>query len=406
MIVLDQTSNNPGAGPGQRTTFEDAAYAQQQVMELMNKVKPDEQIALYVMARKEGLLILQDYTTNREQLLKSLKSYIPRAMSTPADTHPDKPTSIPASKRRGPNEVPARETEFLRVEETRDVRLSVQALAEHLALVPGRKNVFWVTEGFKPFRLQGIEKMAWDKTITALNEANVAVNAVDSVALTPVVRPPNALEEIADRTGGQARLIRNDLGEAMAEGIEASRITYTLGFYLNSDERDDTFHTLKVQTDRPGLQPFYRQGYYAGNTELPESRDKGELESALLNRIDSTGVGITARVEATGGAVSIHLNLDPATLSLKEQGAGWTGKVEETFVEQAASGNTLTKLSDTKEFEVTSATRAHYDSEGVAWPISIPVVQGAAKIRIVVRDSKTGHVGSLTIPLQGKTPAR
>jgi len=400
VIVLDQDSYNPA--PGQRNTFEDAAYAQQQTIELMSKVKPDEQIALYVMARKEGLVVLQDYTKNRDLLLKSLRSYIPLAMSTPAETHPDKPTSIPGSKRRDPNEVPQRETESLRVEETREVRLSFQALAEHLALVPGRKNVFWVTEGFKPFRLQGMEKFAWDKTITALNEANVAVNAVDSVALTPQAggRPPNALEEIAGRTGGQAWLIRNDLSQAMAEGIEASRTTYTLGFYLNNDERDDKFHTLKVQADRRGLELYYRQGYYAGNVELPESsRDKGELESALLNQIDSAGVGITARIEATGSAVKIHLNLDPATLSLKEQGTGWTGKVEETFVEQDVTGNTLTKVSDTKEFGVTAANRARYDSEGVAWPISMPLAQGATRVRIVVRDSKTGHVGSLTIPL-------
>ena len=64
------------------------------------------------------------------------------------------------------------------------------------------------------------------------------------------------------------------------------------------------------------------------------------------------------------------------------------------------SGNTLSKVSDTKEVEVTLANRANFDSQGVAWPLSVPLMPGATKMTIVVRDSATGHVGSLTVPLK------
>jgi hypothetical protein len=123
-----------------------------------------------------------------------------------------------------------------------------------------------------------------------------------------------------------------------------------------------------------------------------------------LSQVNSTGVGITARLDATsgapGGKVDIRLNLDPATLSLRERPGGWTGKIEETLVEQNASGNTLSKLSDVKEFEITTANRAKFDSQGIAWPLSIPLAPGATKITLVVRDSETGHVGSLIVPLK------
>jgi len=46
----------------------------------MAKVKPDERIALYVIARKRGLVVVQDYTTDHALLLRSLEKYIPRGL--------------------------------------------------------------------------------------------------------------------------------------------------------------------------------------------------------------------------------------------------------------------------------------------------------------------------------------
>ena len=41
------------------------------------KFQPDERIALYVIVRKQGLILLQDYTTDREQILKRLRDHSP-----------------------------------------------------------------------------------------------------------------------------------------------------------------------------------------------------------------------------------------------------------------------------------------------------------------------------------------
>jgi hypothetical protein len=126
------------------------------------------------------------------------------------------------------------------------------------------------------------------------------------------------------------------------------------------------------------------------------------MEMALLNEVEATDVGITARLErgTDGSGVTLRITLDPAKVSLKAQLGGWAGKVEEEFVELNESGRTLAKISDKKEFEVTADQRAQYDREGVTWPFAVPLQPGATKIGIVVRDSATGRLGSLTIPLQ------
>jgi VWFA-related protein len=425
VLVLDQIN----------AYLEDAAYARGQVLSLMKKVPADERIALYVISRNEGLLLLQDYTTDRERILRSLGKYPPRGI------FPSPPTSgSKANKSGDPSPVGdtmAQANEFAKgsdqshppglantippptlqekiakwEENSRAVQLTLKALGEHLALVPGRKSVFWITQGFPPGLLRGTQQPAWDKTLTELNEANVAVNTVDSRGLFRGSNPNTGtlltMRTVADATGGKAYFGRNDLDTAMADGIAASRASYTLAFYLNDNERDDKFHALHVRVAHAGLQLFYRQGYYAGSSELPggavPSAHSGDLEAALMNQTNATGVGITARVEpkpgSPQGTLDIFLNVDPATLSLAQHGAGWIGKIEEMFVEVNESGETLAKISDTKEFEVPASSRAHIESDGVAWPLSLPLIPGAKKITIILRDRATGHVGSLTVPI-------
>ena len=134
----------------------------------MSKLSPDESIALYVTAKDLGLVLLQDYTTDRSLLMRGLKSYIPRGMGTPAETHPDKPGGDGLTASATPTRCPARETEMLAEDASSDTRLTLQALAEHLALVPGRKNVFLVRgRPGPPLRaralMHGMFQQAWDK---------------------------------------------------------------------------------------------------------------------------------------------------------------------------------------------------------------------------------------------------
>jgi VWFA-related protein len=430
VLVLDQIN----------AYMEDAAYARGQVLSLMKKVPADERIALYVMSRNEGLLLLEDYTTDRDRILRSLGKYIPRGIfpspviggskaNKSGDPSPVGNTLEQANEfAKGSDQThppglantippPTLQEKIAKWEEnSRAVQLTLKAMAEHLALVPGRKSVFWITQGFPPYLLKGTQQPAWDKTLAELNEANVAVNTVDSRGLFRGSNPNTGtlltMQSVAEATGGKAYFGRNDLDTAMADGIAASRASYTLGFYLNDNERDDKLHALHVRVARAGLQLFYRQGYYAGSGELPggavASVHSGDLESALMNQTNATGVSITARVEpkpgSPQGTLDIYLNVDPATLSLAQKGSAkggsaWIGRIDEMFVEVNDNGETLAKISDTKEFEVSAASRPHFESEGVAWRLSLPLIPGAKKITIILRDRATGHVGSLSVPL-------
>jgi VWFA-related protein len=403
---------------GMNGWFENFVWARQGVVGLMTKVPADEKIALYVLQNGDGLGLLQDYTTDRARLTGAISHFIPRGM------HPgppgmegnenaiEHPAQVKASGPGGPpppdaaKATPRERTATVQLD-SEAVRLSLQALAEKLRSLPGRKSVFWVTQGFPPVQLRDMNKMAWDKTITALNDANIAVNTVDNNGWggPPRFHGPGAIfmmQQIAEETGGQAYFHRNDLDAAMASGIADSRMSYTLAFYLT--EMDGQYHSLRVYVDRPGLDLNYRQGYYAQTEAIRISlARKSDINSALLNPSGVNEIGITAKLDLAPGKLrailTAHLKLDPQSLSIRQSPGGWTGKIEELFVELNAVGREVGRVSDTKKFEISAAQKSKYDSQGVVLAQPIQLAPGAVTLSVVVRDTASGRTGTLIIPL-------
>jgi len=412
---------------GISTCLDTSVWARQGVIGMTTKIPSDEKIALYVLQKGDGLGLLQDYTTDRARLTDAVAHFIPRGLrgcgfgvEGPEDMNEFYNVKSPPKRASGPGGPPPPDASKTTVREqspeiqvaSEAVRLSLQALAERLRLVPGRKSVYWVTRGFPPVQLRDMNKIAWEKTFSALNDANIAVNTVDDNTL---FGPPRGfagaismMQQVAEETGGQAYFHRNDLDVAMASGISDARSSYTLGFYLT--ELDGKYHGLKVSLDRPGLVALnYRQGYYArSETAKDLSARKSDLESALLDSHDSAGVGITAKIEMTlgssRGTINAHLRMDPESLSLTAAPGGWKGQVEELFVEQNAAGRELGRVAITKVFAVDVTRKSDYDSQGAILSQAIPLAAGAVKLSIIVRDSASGRMGSLTIPLEKVIP--
>ncbi len=91
------SSGNAGAVPGHSTAiildeansyFENAASARKSVLDLIGKAPPDERIALYVIVRRRGLILLQDYTTDRDALRRSLAGHTPSGSGDPQSLIP------------------------------------------------------------------------------------------------------------------------------------------------------------------------------------------------------------------------------------------------------------------------------------------------------------------------------
>jgi hypothetical protein len=282
------------------------------------------------------------------------------------------------------------------------VQASFKALAKGLGSQPGRKSVFWITQGFPPTLLR--HDSSWSDTVSALNDANIAMNTVDANGLDG---PPRiwgkganlTMREIADRTGGTAYDQRNDLDTALAEGVAQSRSGYTLGFYLG--DPDGKYHTLKVTVKRPGIRLNYRQGYYARDDAKQEKHPKADISAALLSSADSGPIGITARFDTVpdspSGTMNLRLRLTPPeALSLK---AGKSGEVRHLLLALNAAGKVVREQAGTSKFTVGPDNQALFDRFGVTIVQVVQVPPDAVKLSIVVQDAESGRTGSLSVPL-------
>ncbi|HEY4085346.1 MAG TPA: VWA domain-containing protein [Bryobacteraceae bacterium] len=313
-IILDEVNSY----------FEDAYQAKKGVTDVMAKIPADERIALYAIVRHQGLVLFADYTTDRDALRHALANHRATGMRAnvrsrggdiaggdeldpPANgdpyTHRARAQDelcanafglSPAETTGGDQDMPPWSGPLRTCPELFDAwhsnaeeaRLSLQKLGEQLTPIPGRKSIFWITEAFPRWLIHGADAFAWDKTFHELNEANAAVNTIDIRGLISYGQPAtgaiSTMIQIAERTGGKAYFNRNDTDGALEQGIAASRVIYTLRFALPDSERDKRFHTLKVKVNRPHVEVYARQGYYAGGEEKNADLITSKIEGAGL----------------------------------------------------------------------------------------------------------------------------
>jgi hypothetical protein len=266
----------------------------------------------------------------------------------------------------------------------------------------------WITSGL-PARMIREMPEPVDKAVDALNEADVAVNVLDDDGVGSPRRrwgreAFQTMREMSNRTGGKAYLGRNDLENTLAEAIQASPGSYLLGFYLSEQECDERFHRLTVQVNRPGLELSYRKGYYAGTvppTDAPRKREP--MENVLLDAQESAEIAIAAEVIVVPGesprTLRVELRVGARDLSMRWKDDVWSGALEEMFIQTNAAGQPLAKVGGSRDFQLKGAGHEPPSLEVVALQKKIDLAEGSTRLLIVLRDSSSGRIGSLSIPL-------
>ena len=384
---------------GVNNYWDDFAGARLRLLAMLDKLRREERIAVYAATSKPAAVaIIQDFTTDRQRLRRTLERYHPPAMPA-ADSILGRPDLPPNTALMEPSPSGPRLEQFERQTAVRDTMDTFRLLAEHLAKLPGRKSLLWLTSGLPPRELREMPD-PFAKASAALNDANVAVDVMDDDSVGDLHRrwgpaSRTTLSRMAEATGGRTFTGRNDLENMLVEAIETDRVTYTLGFYLPEEERDGRFHELKVRAGRAGLALSHRKGYYAG--EAPPAEKREPLEAAALNPVDATDIAITAEIERSRGEqpmLRVKVTIDPAQLTFARTAEGYSAKFDELFLLTDASGSGLGKVQGEREYRASKTPESplHHEQE-------LRDLPGAVRLLIVVRDKGTGKTGSLAIPL-------
>lgn len=303
-------------------------------------------------------------------------------------------------------------------------RGALEAIARHLATVPGRKTLVWITTGFQLLNIDaGVDSRPdMEKAARALNNANTALYAVDPRGLVGALSgmtaissakfkgmlPPmvvahggflpgtETMSYLAHLTGGL--LFENDNGieDLIQAAIDDSALTYSLGFYPE-EEPDGTWHRIKVETKPRGVSLRYRANYFAARSS-DEAGARASLKDLIRESLDATQVQLVAEQHADParlGFVLVKVHVDARQLSLEPANGRRLGGIGVSFY-LPGSGEVRTR---SIKLDVPEDQMAEFLREGVTVNGSIAAPKGGQVLRVVVQDQVSGAAGSVTMLL-------
>jgi hypothetical protein len=337
------------------------------------------------------------------------------------------------------------ESDFYTESRVRMTAQALEAIANHVARLPGRKNLVWVSAAFpmalnmnliNPLLQRHDFNTELRRAVRAVNEANMAIYPVDargligfssfegtqagptpSAALFPQRRPSEAasptdhfpegieaMNELAGRTGGRAFYNSMDLKGAVRKAMQDSDVTYTLGFYPDPNSLDNKFHDIKVQVDRKGVDVRYRKGYFAFSDEPHSGQQlREELADALWSPLDATAIPLIMRVERVDepepNLLRTYLAADIRSLTLEQKDNHWIGGADVMLIQQDKTGKIIDSSLQTMNLDLDKANYEKVLKTGMPLGKYLRPKAGLSNVRAIVLDRASGKVGSLIVPV-------
>jgi len=337
------------------------------------------------------------------------------------------------------------------------------ALSRHFSSVPGHKSMAWIAGDSVladwTDQAIGIQKgskqlsAALERTKEALNEAHIALYAVDASAVSgdavdpslqyrniqlnqaaadnaALYAPPvprnsvngrttgqmeqdlhgiqGPVRQLAESTGGRAVNKGGDLKATLDSIDEDSNSLYEVGFAPDTPA-DGKFHALQVKIPgRKDVKLRYRTGYLY-NEESTTTRER--FQQAIWSPQDATDLAFTAQGVPAGGPSgesSIKLRVNFSGLALQQKPGQrldrWT---DQLYIFVAVRDDATQKAEVSGDTLRLSLKQATYDSampEGVPYQRAVDVKSKLGSVRVIVVDGNSGKMGSVTLPSSALHP--
>jgi VWFA-related protein len=383
------------------------------VKEFVSQMKPQDRVALYQLA--DTLYLLQDFTSDQDAMLRGLE----------------------IAKKHVTRYYPPAATDTVLM--SNFTMNAMEVISKRLAFVPGRKNLMWLSNGFPFKRIITDEKV--DKLAKILANADLPLNAIDprgllapegggggpvpgggrnGARLTPTsdngpglanigiyggpVGGFNAIRNLSDMSGGHPIYGTNDLGDAIRRVVDDSADTYILGYYPDHNKWNGEFREIKVKVNRPGIEVRSRKGYYAfAETTSAAQRDAAKLTDAMKSPVESTDLGFDVQADGVivNGArqLKVKVTLDANQLRFQQKSDRSIDNITEHWAQFNNVGQQVDVSSNTINLKPSQDDLKELLRAGFTFSETVPIAEGIAEIRLVLRDIGSGAVGSVIIPV-------
>lgn len=317
---------------------------------------------------------------------------------------------------------------------------SFTGIAWSLSGIPGRKSILWLTSGF-PFVIEAPDVVPgnlaplYESMMKALTDGQISVYPVDVRGITTrwgegEAKPTSAafpgqsssigvmnnrswllantyqsLDEIADMTGGKAFYNTNDLAGSFKRAADDSSSYYLLGYYLDTKNNRAGWRTLKVGVDGKDVDVRARKGFFVTRATIqPQTTREYDLQAALSSPIEATGVPVTLKWTGISGEgdkkKAAFLVQIPANGVSIEGGDRLNFDVGVTVYQlHGNQDKPVLTFGQTVDTALTPQQLPTVQTNGITVSKAMDIGPGQYAVRLVVRDSATGKIGSVTAPL-------
>ena len=389
------------------------------------QMQPADLVALVSMST--GLTMDQDFTSNKDALLRGLGKY----NGTDETGFANGGTGSTSGTSDDTSAFAADDTEYNSLNTDREL-LAIRTIAKSLERVDERKSMLYFSGGLTR---NGIENEASLRAATnEASKANMAIYSVDSrglQALPPVgdastgsLRGSSAysggaataqlssnfgsqetLDTLSMDTGGKAFFDSNDFAPAFQQVQHDTEAYYILGFRSTNQRTDGTYRHLMVKVNREDVKIEYRPGYYAAaDFQHQKTEDREEaLTEQMRSDLPATDVAVYLQAlyfMSSKGLYFIPVDVivpgsqipfvkgrdrDKATLDI-------VGQVKD------AQGIAVGNVRQTVKLAVDAA--AEVQRKNIQYSTGFTLAPGRYHLKFVVRENQTGNMGSFETDIQ------
>ena len=433
VVLLDNLNTLYGSAP--ESKFETAPYwledlalqnAKNHLIQFIQRLQPQDRVAIYGL--RDSLHVLCDFTSDHSKLLAILKNYDTASVTNRAIVEPGLKHAPVQAADAFENGAAAFKAADANEERGAETIAALQQIAAHVANIPGRKNLIWLTANL-PFSAVAMARI--------LSPAQIAAYPIDARGLLARTTPTGpgdgedaytlgigagavsdgtapaqshqpigiaTMEQLADETGGQAFVNTNDITGAIRKAVEDSAVTYTLGFYINRDALDGKFHEVKVEVRGKGLTVRYPKGYFAFPDAAPTKNEEEQVvETALQSPVESSMIPLQATLARVSqpepNSLSLSCSIDIRNLQLAQRSNLRKGTVIVYVFEQDQTGKVVYQWDRGYSFQLTDAQYAALLKSGMTFHQYLHPKAAVTTLRVLIEDPATSEVGSLIIPL-------
>ncbi|HTW48654.1 MAG TPA: VWA domain-containing protein [Acidobacteriaceae bacterium] len=414
---------------------EDIERAQEAARDYVNKqMHPADLVA--VVSLDNTLSLDQDFTANKQLLLKAVNSY----SGTEDNGYALGATSTSNQVEDATSFTPD-EQEYNDINTDREL-FAIEDIAKSLTYLNEKKSLLYFSGGIQR---DGIENQAsLHSAINAAVRANVSIYSVDArglQAISPLgdattgslrgassfngaalqnnldsnFNTQEVMATLSSDTGGKAFFDSNDFSPAFDRIQHDTSAYYVIGYHSTDLRRDGRYRRLSIKVNRGDVRLEYRPGYYAPADYKHATREEREqqLDDELASDLPATDMAVY--LEALYFRTGINRFFVPISLVVPGSQipfvkGGDRDKATLDIIGQVrdTAGHDIGDVRDTVRLAVDEAQQVRQKNVQYTTGFNLPT--GKFHVKFVVRENETGRMGSfetdLNVPDLRKVPLK